>query len=75
VGLVGKWALAVKNEVDYTKYDESELVEVFGRMDPRRVPVECARIRALLIERGYVIRDGRLGPGVADHLQKSCRRW
>lgn len=52
-------------EIDYTKYDEPELVDMFGRTDPRWAPVNCARLKELLIARGYVVRDGGLGPGSA----------
>ena len=52
-------------EIDYTKYDESELVEMFERTDPRWAPVNSRRLKELLVERGYIVRDGRLGPGSA----------
>jgi hypothetical protein len=34
----------VKQEIDYTKHTETELVEMFGRMDPRYAPANCARL-------------------------------
>jgi rhomboid protease GluP len=52
-------------EIDFTKYDEAELLAMFGRMDPRWVPVDCARLKKLLLERGYVVHDGGIGPGFA----------
>jgi hypothetical protein len=52
-------------EIDYAKYDESELVDMFSRTDPRWAPVNYARLKELLIERGYVVGDGGLGPGSA----------
>ncbi len=53
-------------EIDFTKYDESELVEAFTRIDPRRAPINHARLKERLIERGYILRDGDLGgPGSA----------
>jgi rhomboid protease GluP len=55
----------VENEIDYTKHTEPELVEMFGRMDPRYAPDECARLGRLLTERGYIITDGGIGPGSA----------
>jgi rhomboid protease GluP len=55
----------VGSEIDYTKYDESELVEMFGRMDPRYAPAECARLARILTERGYIVTDGETGPGSA----------
>jgi membrane associated rhomboid family serine protease len=55
----------VASETDYTKRDESELVELFGRMDPRWVPSDQARLKVLLIERGYIVQGDGLGPGRA----------
>jgi rhomboid protease GluP len=52
-------------EIDYTKYDESELVDMFSRTDPRWAPINCARLKQLLVDRGYIVRDGGLGPGSA----------
>jgi membrane associated rhomboid family serine protease len=53
----------VVSETDFTKLDESELVELFGRMDPRWAPVDCARVKDLLVERGYIVQETGLGPG------------
>jgi rhomboid protease GluP len=55
----------MESESDYTKYKESELVDLFGRMDPRWVPADCARLKEFLVERGYIVRDGGLRPGSA----------
>jgi membrane associated rhomboid family serine protease len=56
----------VDGEIDFTKYDESELVDAFSRIDPRRAPINHARLKERLIERGYVIYEGDLGgPGSA----------
>jgi hypothetical protein len=52
-------------EIDYKKYDESELVDMFSRTDPRAAPVNYARLKELLVERGYIVREGGLGPGSA----------
>jgi hypothetical protein len=51
-------------ELDFTKYQESELVEMFGRMDPRFAPQNYARLKTLLTARGYIIRDATWGAGV-----------
>jgi len=40
-------------------------VEMFGRMDPRYAPANCARLKEFLVERGYIVHDGGLGPGSA----------
>ena len=52
-------------ELDFTKYEESELVEMFGRMDPRFAPQNYARLKTLLTARGYIIRDATWGAGSA----------
>jgi len=55
----------VEREIDYTKYTEAELVEMFGRMDPRYAPANCARLKEFLVERGYIVNEGGMGPGSA----------
>ena len=52
-------------EIDFTAHTEPELVEMFGRMDPRYAPTDCARLGKLLAERGYIVTDGETGPGYA----------
>lgn len=52
-------------QVDYTQYSESELVEMFGRMDPRYAPEQCDRLGRRLTELGYVVTRGELEPGYA----------
>jgi uncharacterized YccA/Bax inhibitor family protein len=53
------------SQIDYTQHSESELVEMFGRLDPRYAPAECARLGKYLTERGYVVTQGETGPGLA----------
>jgi hypothetical protein len=53
------------DKIDYTKHTELELVEMFGRMDPRYAPAECARLAKYLSEQGYIVTEGALGPGQA----------
>jgi rhomboid protease GluP len=55
----------MEGEIDYKKHTESELVEMFGRMDRRYAPAECARLGKYLTDHGYVVTDGDLGPGSA----------
>jgi rhomboid protease GluP len=55
----------VEREIDYTKYTEPELVEMFGRMDPRFAPEECGRLAKFLRERDYIVTEGDTGPGFA----------
>jgi rhomboid protease GluP len=51
--------------IDYSKHTETELVEMFGRLDPRYAPEECHRLAAYLGERGYIITEGDDVPGFA----------
>jgi uncharacterized YccA/Bax inhibitor family protein len=53
------------SKIDYTQHSESELVEMFGRLDPRYAPDECARLGRFLAERGYIVTQGGTGPGSA----------
>ena len=53
------------DEIDYTKHSEPELVDMFGRLDPRYAQAECSRLAKFLTERGYIVTDGTTGPGSA----------
>jgi hypothetical protein len=53
------------DEIDYTKHSEAELVDMFGRLDPRWAPAECVRLAKLLTELGYIVTQGTTGPGSA----------
>jgi hypothetical protein len=55
----------VDNEIDYTQHSEPELVEMFGRLDPRYAPAECTRLAKYLSQLGYFVTDGTTGPGSA----------
>jgi hypothetical protein len=55
----------VDSEIDYTKHTEPELVDMFGRLDPRYAQAECTRLAKFLTERGYIVIDGITGPGSA----------
>jgi rhomboid protease GluP len=55
----------VEGEIDYKKHTEFELVEMFGRMDPRYAPAECARLGKYLTDHGYLVTAGALEPGSA----------
>ena len=57
--------MSVDNEIDYAKHTESELVEMFGRLDPRWASAECARLARFLTEHGYLVTVGTTGPGSA----------
>lgn len=51
--------------IDYTHHPDWELAEMFGRMDPRYAPEECARLGKYLAARGYIVTPGEVGPGSA----------
>jgi hypothetical protein len=55
----------VESEIDYKEHTESELVDMFGRLDPRYAPAECARLGKYLTDQGYIVADGTTGPGSA----------
>jgi rhomboid protease GluP len=55
----------VESEIDYKEHTESELVEMFGRLDPRYAPAECARLGKYLTDQGYIVTEGTTGPGSA----------
>jgi hypothetical protein len=60
-----RYATSVDDEIDYSQHTEPELVDMFGRLDPRYAPTECARLAKILTDRGYMITDGTTGPGSA----------
>lgn len=45
----------MENAIDYSTHTEPELVEMFGRMDPRYAPEECARLGQHLAGLGYLV--------------------
>jgi hypothetical protein len=55
----------MESTIDYSKHTEAELVEMFGRLDPRYAPEECARLGKRLTELGYLVTPGDFGPGSA----------
>jgi rhomboid protease GluP len=55
----------MESQIDYTKHTESELVEIFGRLDPRYAPAESARLGKYLTDHGYIVTEGSTGPGSA----------
>ena len=63
----------MENEIDYSKHSEAELVEMFGRLDPRFAPGECARLGRRLTELGYVVTAGGTGPGYAEPSRAKLR--
>ena len=55
----------MESSIDYSRHTENELVEMFGRLDPRYAPEKCAQLGQYLSERGYLVTQGDTGPGFA----------
>ena len=53
------------DHIDYSQHTEPELVDMFGRLDPRYAQAECTRLAKYLTVRGYIVTDGTTGPGSA----------
>jgi hypothetical protein len=49
----------MESGIDYTKHTESELAEMFGRLDP------SARLGKYLTDHGYIVTAASTGPGSA----------
>lgn len=41
--------------------DDSELIEMYGRLDPSRAPALSSQVKDLLIKRGFIISGGDIG--------------
>lgn len=51
------------NEIDYAARNDYDLIEIFGRVDPRWAPKIYAQIKEILIKRGYLVSDRYTGLG------------
>jgi membrane associated rhomboid family serine protease len=49
--------------MDFSQSDDSELIEMYGRLDPSRAPTLSIQVKDMLIKRGFVIPNGDLGSG------------
>ena len=47
--------------MNFSQIDDSEIIEMYGRLDPSRAPALSSQVRDVLIERGFIIPDGDLG--------------
>lgn len=58
--------------IDYAKCEDSELIEIYGRLDPLRAPVLSDQVKEMLINRGFVFPDGdvRLGYEILPSREK-----
>jgi hypothetical protein len=68
-----RYATPVDDEIDYTQHTEPELVDMFGRLDPRYAPAECTRLAKRLTDLGYIVTDGTTGPGSATPLPEKMK--
>jgi membrane associated rhomboid family serine protease len=53
--------LNVENKMDFSQSDDSELIEMYGRLDPSRAPALSSQVKDMLIKRGFIIPDGDIG--------------
>ena len=54
-------ALNVENKMNIAQCDDSELIEMYGRLDPSRAPALISQVKDMLIKRGFIIPDGDMG--------------
>jgi rhomboid protease GluP len=53
--------LNVENKTNFSQCDDSELIEMYGRLDPSRAPALSSQVKDMLIKRGFIIPDGDIG--------------
>jgi membrane associated rhomboid family serine protease len=51
----------VENKMDFSQYDDSDLIETYDRLDPSRAPALCTQVKDMLIKRGFIIPAGDNG--------------
>jgi membrane associated rhomboid family serine protease len=51
----------VENKMNISQCDDSELIEMYGRLDPSRAPALSSQVKDMLIKRGFIIPDGDMG--------------
>jgi membrane associated rhomboid family serine protease len=44
--------------MNLSQCDDTELIEMYGRLDPSRAPALSSQVRDMLIKRGFIIRQG-----------------
>jgi membrane associated rhomboid family serine protease len=47
--------------MNLSQCDDSELMEMYGRLDPSRAPALSSQVKDMLIKRGFVIPNGNIG--------------
>jgi membrane associated rhomboid family serine protease len=53
--------LNVENKMNFSQCDDSELIEMYGRLDPSRAPALSGQVKEMLVKRGFIIPDGDIG--------------
>src|SRR5258708_4150476 len=51
----------MENKMNFSQCDDSELIEMYGRLDPSRAPALSSQVKDMLIKRGFIIPDGDIG--------------
>jgi membrane associated rhomboid family serine protease len=53
----------MEHKINYGECEDSELIEIYGRLDPSLAPALSEQVKRLLIDRGFVLPEGdvRLG--------------
>jgi rhomboid protease GluP len=51
----------VENKMDFSQSNDSELIEMYGRLDPSRAPALSGQVKDMLVKRGFIIPDGDIG--------------
>jgi len=63
----------VENKMNLSQCDDTDLIEMYGRLDPSRAPALSSQVKAMLIKRGFIIRENDIGHEILpsrDKLQK-----
>jgi membrane associated rhomboid family serine protease len=47
--------------MDFSQSNDSELIEMYGRLDPSRAPALSGQVKDMLVNRGFIIPDGDIG--------------
>ena len=47
--------------MNLSQCDDTELIEMYGRLDPSRAPALSSQVKDMLIKRGFIIPEGNIG--------------
>jgi rhomboid protease GluP len=51
----------VENKMNLSECHDTELIEMYGRLDPSRAPTLSSQVKDMLIKRGFIISEGDIG--------------